>query len=89
MITERAMLAAVHISIWTAIKHDRKVSRDVAQQHGAHAGAGRYNKQLLREAEKLEALRSLSGQIRQYVYKITRRGLTRAIGYSPPTSTSS
>jgi hypothetical protein len=71
MITERAMLAAVHISIWTAIKHDRKVSRDVAQQHGAHAGAGRYNKQLLREAEKLEALRSLSGQIRQYVYKIT------------------
>ena len=71
MIRERAMLAAVHISIWTAVKHDRKVSRDVAQQHGAHAGAGRYNKQLLREAEKLEALRSLSGQIRQYVYKIT------------------
>jgi hypothetical protein len=71
MITERAMLAAVHISIWTAVKHDRKVSRDVAQQHGAHAGAGRYNKQLLREAEKLEALRSLAGQARQYFYKIT------------------
>src|SRR4051794_3580126 len=71
MITERAMLAAVHISIWTAVKHDRKVSRDVAQQHGAHEGAGRYNKQLLREAEKLESLRSLSGQIRQHFYKIT------------------
>ncbi len=27
MITERAKLAAVHISIWTAVKHDRKVSR--------------------------------------------------------------
>jgi len=36
MITEKAMLAAVHISIWTAVKHDRKVSRDVADQHGAH-----------------------------------------------------
>lgn len=71
MITERAMLAAIHISIWTAVKHDRKVSRDVAQQHGAHEGAGRYNKQLLREAEKLESLRSLAGQIRQYFYKIT------------------
>ncbi len=71
MITERAMLAAVHISIWTAIKHDRKVSRDVAQQHGAHEGAGRYNKQLLGKAERLELLRSLSGQIRQYFYKIT------------------
>jgi len=31
MITERAMLAAVHISIWTAVKHDRKVSRDDRQ----------------------------------------------------------
>ncbi len=40
MITERAMLAAVHISIWTAVKHDRKISRDVADQHGAHQGAG-------------------------------------------------
>ena len=66
MITERAMLAAVHISIWTAIKHDRKVSREVAEQHAAYAGAGRYNKQLLREADRLESLRSLSGQIRQY-----------------------
>jgi hypothetical protein len=71
MITERAMLAAIHISVWTAIKHDRKVSREVAEQHGAYSGAGRYNKQLLREAERLESLRSLSGQIRQYFYKIT------------------
>src|ERR1700721_241668 len=71
MITERAMLAAVHISIWTAAKHDRKVSRDVANQNGAHERAGRYNKQLLRGAEKLEALRTLAGQIRQHFYKIT------------------
>src|SRR5580698_8564520 len=71
MITERAMLAAVHISIWTAVKHDRKVSRDVADQHGAHQGAGRYNKQLLRGADKLDELRALAGQIRQHFYKIT------------------
>jgi hypothetical protein len=71
MITERAMLAAVHISIWTAVKHDRKVSRDVANQHGAHESAGRYNKQLLRGAEKLDALRTIAGQIRQHFYKIT------------------
>ncbi|HEY2467795.1 MAG TPA: hypothetical protein VGI45_08125 [Terracidiphilus sp.] len=71
MITEKAMLAAVHISIWTAVKHDRKVSRDIADQHGAHQGAGRYNKQLLRGADKLDELRTLAGQIRQYFYKIT------------------
>src|SRR6202008_36854 len=39
--------------------------------HGPYPGAGRYNKQLLREAERLESLRSLSGQIRQYFYNIT------------------
>src|SRR3984885_8098439 len=71
MISEKAMLAAVHISIWTAVKHDRKVSRDVADQHGAHQGAGRYNKQLLRGADKLEELRTVAGQIRQHFYKIT------------------
>ena len=60
MITERAMLAAVHISIWTAMKHDRKISRDVANQHGAREGAGRYNKQLLSGAAKLDALRTLA-----------------------------
>jgi hypothetical protein len=71
MITQRAMLAAVHISIWTATKHDRKVSRDVADQNGAQEHAGRYNKQLLMGAAKLEELRTLAGQIRQHFYTIT------------------
>ena len=71
MITERAMLAAVHISIWTAVKHDRGVSRDVAERNGAPMSAGRYNKQLLRGADKLDELRTLAGQVRQYFYKIT------------------
>jgi hypothetical protein len=71
MITDRAMLAAIHISIWTATKHDRKVSRDVADQHGAQERAGRYNKQLLVGADRLEELRTLAGQIRQHFYKIT------------------
>ena len=71
MITERAMLAAIHISIWTAVKHDRKVSHDVATQHNAPENAGRYNKKLLRGAEKLDTVRTLAGQIRQHFYKIT------------------
>lgn len=71
MITEKAMLVAVHISVWTAIKHDREVSRKVADQHGARQGAGRYNKKLLQQAAKLDAIRTLAGQIRTHVYKIT------------------
>jgi hypothetical protein len=71
VITHKAMLAAVHISIWTATKHDRKVSRDVANQHGAQERAGRYNKQLLMGAARLEDLRTLAGHIRQHFYKVT------------------
>jgi hypothetical protein len=71
VIQERAMLAAVHISIWTAVKHDRGVSRDVAERNGAPQNAGRYNKQLLRGADKLDQLRTLAGQVRRYFYKIT------------------
>ncbi|MFC5862091.1 hypothetical protein ACFPT7_07285 [Acidicapsa dinghuensis] len=71
MITERAMLAAVHVSIWTAVKHDKKVSNEVARSHGASTSAGRYNKQLLMGAEKLEEIRTLAGQIRQHFYKVS------------------
>jgi hypothetical protein len=40
-------------------------------QHGAHGSEGRYNRQVLRGAEKLDWLRSLAGQIRKTFYKIT------------------
>ena len=77
MITEKAMLAAVHISIWTAVKHDRKVSRDVADQHGAHHGAGRYNKQLLRGADKLDELLRWQGRSGSTSTRSPCRGRTR------------
>ena len=34
MITERAMLAAIHINIWTAVKLNRKVSHAVPASTG-------------------------------------------------------
>jgi hypothetical protein len=71
MITEKAMLAAVHISVWTAVKHDKKISNEVAKNHGASQSAGRYNKQLLMGAEKLEEIRTLAGQIRQHFYRLS------------------
>jgi hypothetical protein len=71
MIRERAMLAAVHIRLWNAIKYDRQASEEIAYQHGALSSAGRYNKRLLQGAAKLEAIHTLAGQVRQYFYKLT------------------
>jgi hypothetical protein len=70
-INSKAMLAAVHISLWAARKHDKRVSRQVANQHNSDEKAGRYNKRLLADGTKLEAIHNLAGQIRNYFYKIT------------------
>jgi len=65
------MLAAIHISLWTARKHDRKVSREVATLNGANEQAGRYNKRLFCEAPKLDEIQTIAGRIRQYFYRVT------------------
>lgn len=52
-LTEKAMLVRFHSSRWSARKHDRKISDEVAENHGVRhaADAGRYNKLLVaREA---------------------------------------
>lgn len=43
----RAMLVSCRLSTWTARKYDRKVSAEVAANHGAAMDAGRYNKMLI------------------------------------------
>jgi len=48
-ISTRAVLVELHISIWQARKHDRKVSQDVARDHGTDERAGRYIKRLVPE----------------------------------------
>lgn len=70
-IAGKAMLAAIHISQWTARKHDRSVSREVANTHKSAEKLGRYNKRLLAEATKLDAVQSLAGKIRTYFYDTT------------------
>jgi hypothetical protein len=65
-IGEKAMLAAVHFSIWTARKHDRGVSREVAVNHNAEEKLGRYNKRLLAKGTKLDDIQALATKIRNY-----------------------
>jgi hypothetical protein len=45
-ITEKAMLASLHIKQWAARKHDKAVSREVNTHYGSQADAGRFNKVL-------------------------------------------
>lgn len=46
-LSSRAMLCALSISMWSAQKHDREASEEIATRHGAQVDAGRYHKVLL------------------------------------------
>ena len=69
-ITENAMLVQQTISKWTARKHDRKISAEVAETHDAGDDAGRYNKQLVAKVA-MAAIQSLCSDARADHYANT------------------
>lgn len=69
-IQERAILADLNISLWTARKYDRKVSEEINNTHQAADDAGRYNKALL-SSSVLSAITSVVAKAREYHYKNT------------------
>lgn len=68
-IHNRAMLATLSISAWTARKQDKKVSAEVEASHGAH-DAGKYNKMLVNKA-LLDPITKLAARIRESHYYST------------------
>ena len=46
-LSERAMLVSLSVSIWSARKHDVRISDKVAAEHGADRSMGRYAKHLI------------------------------------------
>jgi hypothetical protein len=69
-IADTAMLVRVNIRMFNAVKTDRKVSNEVAANHGAQANMTRFSKALVAK-EALEAIRKLAGEIRQEHYRRT------------------
>ena len=69
MFDKRAMLVELTIRQWTARKHDRRVSNEVDQGHGAK-NAGRYNKQLIAK-DALEPIAKKANAIRLFHYART------------------
>jgi len=64
MITEKAMLASLHISCWSARKHDKQVSREVDEKYGGK-DAGRFNK-VLANKDALKSIKKVSGSARLF-----------------------
>jgi hypothetical protein len=66
----RALLCSLSISQWSASKHDRQASEEIAAHHGAQPDVGRYNK-LLIPKETLAEVRRLAGEARREHYFMT------------------
>lgn len=69
-ISDRAMLVNVHISMFSATKTDKKITAEVAQQHGSDENMGRYAKNLVAKGA-MDKLKRLAAGIREEHYKRT------------------
>ncbi len=69
-LTDRAMLASLTITQWSARKHDKRVSDQVARDHDASVDAGRYHKTLVAK-EALKEIASVANEARGHHYTNT------------------
>lgn len=68
-LSEKALLANLTISQWTARKYDQKISRQVEQDNNAH-NAGRYSKILISD-EIMKDIQKISSAARIFLYENT------------------
>ena len=69
-ITDRAMLVTLSIGQWTAQKHDKQASRDIAHMNHVAENVGRYNKVLIAKSA-LQDIASTVTAARTYHYTVT------------------
>jgi len=70
-LSERALLVQLSISQWAARKYDKKISNEVASQHGTATVVGRYNKSLLPMNDLLDNVHKKASLIRTNFYANT------------------
>jgi len=65
-IASSAVLIDLNISVWTARKLDKQVSKEIDINKNTTIKAGNYNKHILAGSDQLEAITKLSGEIRDW-----------------------
>ncbi len=71
LLAQKAVLAAVTISMWTARRFDRVITDETNKRHNAEANAGRYNK-LLIDKNDLSPLTTIHSAARMRHYMLTQ-----------------
>lgn len=71
ILSQKAVLAGLNISKWTARRLDRSVTEDVRVRHNAAPDSGRYNKRLVAR-DALEKITTLISSARAEHYRMTQ-----------------
>ncbi|RPI56475.1 MAG: hypothetical protein EHM49_00335 [Deltaproteobacteria bacterium] len=69
-ISEKAVLVRLSLSQWTARKYDKRVSLEIAGQHGIDADLGRYNKVLV-DSNEIKKISKVANATRTFFYTNT------------------
>ena len=70
-LSDKALLVQLNVSQWTARKLDKRVTKEVADTHGANRAAGNYHKRLLPVNNSLETVHTKTSLMRADFYKQT------------------
>jgi hypothetical protein len=65
-IASSAVLIDLNLSVWTARKLDRNVSKEIDINKNTTTKAGNYNKHILAGSDQLDAITKLAGEIREW-----------------------
>lgn len=65
-ISSKAVLVDLNLSVWTARKLDKQVSKEIDQAKNTLTKAGNYNKNILAGADQLEHISKLASEIREW-----------------------
>lgn len=82
-LSDRAILAQLSISVWTARRYDKRVSKATTDANNADASAGRFNKHLLPMSTALDDVQSAAREIRRFFYENTLPWGTEGIQLLP------
>jgi hypothetical protein len=71
LLAQKAVIATLHVGMWTARRCDHDVTEDTNKRHNADADAGRYNKRLVHKTD-ISALKQIRSMARMRHYMLTQ-----------------
>lgn len=71
MLSQKAVLISLTISLWTGRKLDKRATESVETTFSTNRGVGNFTKKLLPDSKELDLIKSIANESRQFLYEQT------------------